>query len=570
MLFAFFICCSIFSSITSSLTPLPHSNTLHPTSGLIFQYLSQYSPTDTIIPLTVSIPLTRDMCFLIPYHALRRIPPCRRQNLTSVVFSRPKRLVADIIAIGVGSAALALSTANTAQIVKLQQQVNSVTDSLSMLNSATAAHSTQLLHLQEGQLKLALLLNSTQQSLNHSIRALQRQGAVLSHIGTFTQYLNTRITKVIYEIEAHFLHESLSEIFANQLNLDFIHPQDFAKVIDYVTSATQVTLHDDAHSIPAIDLISHLLIQQSIHFLPPPNNAPSSVIGLLSISSFFAATTQQPPTFSTYKLLPLPFYHAGQRVRLAAMPAVIGIDFIRSYFVSWSPQQALTCDFRLMSVCRETPVIVTNWSNSCLYQILNHSALSHCHTETHQDSIFYKRIGSQWAISLNAPITCQFIRFSNSTPPYILQNTPRTLPTVSIMTIPPHTSLTCPSFTIQASPTLQGSPMTIWDPTIFNNSLPDEFNLDQYLADMARWPKIPYITDELRAAYNYMVNNTMPPQLPTLRDVHRHPLGLLTLGTLVVVLGLIFILVYCHFHRRSPQPTVVFRNNPTPTIGFVN
>lgn len=210
-----------------------------------------------------------------------------------------------------------------------------------MLNSATAAHSTQLLPLQEGQLKLALLLNNTQQSLSHSIQTLNHQGAVFSNIGTYAQHSNTRISKVIYEIEAHFLHEALPEIFANRRNPDFIHPQGFDKVIDYLASATQVTTHDVATSIPAIDLISHLLIQQTVHFLQPPNNALSSVIGLLSISPFFAAATQKSPAFSTYKLLPLPFYNADQRTRLATIPATIVIDFTRSNFVSWSAQKPL-------------------------------------------------------------------------------------------------------------------------------------------------------------------------------------------------------------------------------------
>lgn len=182
--------------------PLSRSNTLHPTSGLIFQYLSQYSPTDTIIPLAISIPPVREMCYLIPYHGL-----------------------------------------------------------LSALNTITNAHTAQLLHLQKGQLKLALMLNHTQNSLNQSIYAIQRQGTVLSQIGTYTQYLNTRITKV-----------------------------------DYITSRINVTLHDKATNLPPIDLLNHLLIQKAVYFVPPPKQAPPSVIGLWSISSFFAALNRPLPS----------------------------------------------------------------------------------------------------------------------------------------------------------------------------------------------------------------------------------------------------------------------------------
>ena len=127
---------------TLSLTPLPLSNIIHPTSELVLEYLSDYSPADKIIPFIVSIPLTRDMCYLLPLHALQQIPDCR---LSSNMHSRKKRFLAQIISIRVGTAAMAMSTANTIQIFKLNQAVNTITQSLQTLESINDAHTAQLI-----------------------------------------------------------------------------------------------------------------------------------------------------------------------------------------------------------------------------------------------------------------------------------------------------------------------------------------------------------------------------------------------------------------------------------------
>jgi hypothetical protein len=110
---------------------------------------------------------------------------------------------------------------------------------------------------------------------------------------------------------------------------------------------------------------------------------------------------------------------------------------------------------------------------------------------------------------------------------------------------------------------------TTTSPSLQYNSLRDTFHLDEQLADLARWSKIPYISDELRLAYNFMASKTLPPQLPTLRDVHRHPLGLLTTSILAILLLLISVLVYCHFWRRPTPPTIHFHANPAPTVGLI-
>ena len=99
----------------SLLMPLPSSDFIHASSGLIFHYLSSYSPSNRVVSLTVSIHLAQDMCYLLPVKAIQKIPTCHRPSNRS----RRKRFLTDIVSIGIGSAALSLSTINTVQQVTL-------------------------------------------------------------------------------------------------------------------------------------------------------------------------------------------------------------------------------------------------------------------------------------------------------------------------------------------------------------------------------------------------------------------------------------------------------------------
>jgi hypothetical protein len=66
-------------------------------------------------------------------------------------------------------------------------------------------------------------------------------------------------------------------------------------------------------------------------------------------------TRNQDP-FYIYELVPIPFKHGLNRMRLAQMPAFLGIGPKSLQFIRWSKSEATLCNVELMSSCRETPV----------------------------------------------------------------------------------------------------------------------------------------------------------------------------------------------------------------------
>jgi hypothetical protein len=181
-----FIFTILFSLIitSSSIIPiskLPTSHVVHASSGLILHYLNEYTPSNRIVSFTVSVPMTKDMCYLIPLNAIRKIPRCHLtpSNSSRPKSFRPKRFITDIVSIGIGWAALALSTANTIQVLNLQDEVKTLTNSLSTLAETANTQTTQLLHLRQGQLKLAHELNHTQMALNRTINLVNEHSDIL-------------------------------------------------------------------------------------------------------------------------------------------------------------------------------------------------------------------------------------------------------------------------------------------------------------------------------------------------------------------------------------------------------
>ncbi len=131
---------------------LPRSDILHASSGLILHYLNDCSPCNRVISLTVSFPMTADMCYLIPINVIRKIPACQRSLSLSTLRPtyRRKRFLLEVVSIGVGTTALVLSTLNTIQVLNLKHEVKSLTNSLPTLTRTANTHTTQLLHMHQG------------------------------------------------------------------------------------------------------------------------------------------------------------------------------------------------------------------------------------------------------------------------------------------------------------------------------------------------------------------------------------------------------------------------------------
>ena len=97
--------------------------------------------------------------------------------------------------------------------------------------------------------------------------------------------------------------------------------------------------------------------------------------------------------FFIYEATAIPFNHENQRVRLAEMPAYIGIRPNSRQFIRWSQEEATTCSFEFMTSCRSTPAIQKNLENTCIYQILTDASLAACRVELYPEPVFVRRVG---------------------------------------------------------------------------------------------------------------------------------------------------------------------------------
>ena len=60
---------------------IPKTDIVHPKSGLILHYMSEYRPANKILTFSVSLPMYSDMCFLIPNEAMGKIPDCEDKEV---------------------------------------------------------------------------------------------------------------------------------------------------------------------------------------------------------------------------------------------------------------------------------------------------------------------------------------------------------------------------------------------------------------------------------------------------------------------------------------------------------
>lgn len=479
----FLLANGIVQSATTSRILLPKGNVLHKTSGLVMQYVSEYKPANNIASITVSIPMTRDICYLIPLKARRKIPQCNitseqekdshgketaetGANLTETQASnhptngRNKRFVLDIISLALGTAATTLSTSNTIQIANLQKEVRAVTTSIEEMKTVYNRQNSQIIHLAEGQKESAEALHHTQTALNNTIAIVNEHSNELKQnrmgiktLLSIVTFLKKELSSFTHAVETHFLHESIEDILANKLNLRLIHHYDLPRVLKIIAKRTNVQMDDSGDTLPMIELINRLLVHQRIDYLPGDINARSdrAVIGNLLFVSFFASASKDQQSFSTYQLLPIPFNHGNQRAKVAQLPQVIGISIQTFELIQWTKEESETCKFEVLSSCRETPPIRRQWEETCLFEILTDTNLTLCRVEYEPEPIFVHRIGQQWAISTRNETKCHRVTQAEQERHVITTNNQISIPPTALISVEKSTALSCDHFFCRAS-----------------------------------------------------------------------------------------------------------------------
>lgn len=458
------------------------------------------------------------MCYILPLSALKKIKECNPQKPKQ--FNRKKRIIGDIIAIGIGSAALTLSTVNTVQIANLKSEVKMMSQSLQTLQKIQEANKVGIVHLQEGQMKIAQELQGTQDALNRTIRLLnmhtdtiRMHDKAIRDMETITLHIKSKLDTFIYAVEGHFLHSSMENILNNKLNIDFVHAEDIPKLFETVIQKTNIVLEDSSSSLSMIDLMTKLLVHQQIDFIPTKNPQTNSQIGSLIITSFFAACDEQQDNFYIYEAVSVPFKHGNKRVKLAQMPALIGLHPQTQEFVRWSAEEATSCNFEVMTSCRETPATRKDLEDTCIYQIITDQELSSCHIEQYLESTFIKKVSNYWVISTNSSTKCHAIKVVEHDQHQLLDNHEIVLPPTAIYSNPESSSLTCDKFHLPGLPKLMGTNVMLYHNQTMDPIKQELINLQEFIDTNTNWTKAPYIPSHIKSIIDFMINTTKPPEI---------------------------------------------------------
>ncbi|CAF4608992.1 unnamed protein product [Rotaria socialis] len=317
------------------------------------------------------------------------------------------------------SKAEVLAVVNVVQTANLRSEVKTIQNVLRNVDQATLSNQAQILHLSEGQLKLALELNNTQVALNKTIALVNEHASIVRQqedalrlVLSQTVFLSTRLASVVHSIETYFIHTSIEKILSNELNLLFVHRQDISKVVDSVLQTMDITGDEIGSSLPTIEIITQLLVRQQIDFVQTTTAESAddtSLIGKLMFTSFSAAPNKNQAPFAVYELIPIPFNQNNKRLRLAQMPAYPGINSKSHQLVRWSKEEAAACDFLQMTTCRESPVRRKETQNDCIYQLLTDAKLEDCRVEYFAGKLFVHRVGQYWAISTINATKCHTV-----------------------------------------------------------------------------------------------------------------------------------------------------------------
>jgi hypothetical protein len=449
---------------------LSHSNSLfvknttiaHLETGLFLDYVGLYTPSETIIHNSAIFPMTTATCHFLPLSAAESIPSC---NVTT---KRQKRLITDIVSLGMGVINLGISAANTIQITNLQEQVALVEKALTKFSQNMQIHGAQLAKIQSNQIELAEELQVTQKAFNAMIPILNSHAEAINTFRTGMEQLHI-------QLQRSFLYQAITQIFHNDLTLNFFSPEDLHKVVYSVIQQGNLTFNSHHGSIPVVQIITKLLVRQQIDFIPRLQYATENPleIGRLVITNFFAVPQREHTSFLTYKLVAVPFFYKNQTIQLAEIPRYWAINPVNNTTMEWHDPQESGCDLQLMTSCRDTPPIQTMSQETCLDQIIGSLALSSCQTTpVHRLPFFLRQLRDNlWVTSSLESLHCLRIpktEYVNIRQQTWNMNDQLVLPPVALVNITPGYTIACPGFTLVGHPIISSSPSLV---ILYNNSL---------------------------------------------------------------------------------------------------
>lgn len=464
----------------------------HPESGLFIDYVGPYTPSEVVIHNSAVFPMTVSTCHFLPLAAAEKIPSC---NIST---TRTKRALPLLIALGAGAINLGLSTYNHIKTLNLNKQIALVQSSLNKLSTVSELHRAQLIKIHGNQIQFAEQLDTTQKLLESTITVVN------NHSYAFNALQNTMLSLETY-IKHSFLYQALTQIFQNDLTLAFLAPQDLHAVVYSVIREGNLTFNSHFGSIPVANIITRLLIHQEINFMPSIHysTSDSSEIGRLIITSFFSVPHPNQQSFLVYKLITIPFLHKNDTLQLTQIPTHIAVNPSNNVTIEWYDRENLSCDFRYMTTCRDTPPFRLLTNDTCLGQIFSGNTLSKCFTTSVPPGPFFLTHlrDNLWITSSTQSLHCVTVP-RTEIPSLSFQtsslNEQLVLPPVALVNVLPSTTIVCPGFSIPGRPAdrLTSSIVILYNNTLTRNNV-SVLNIHEHLKQSNSWSKVKFIGQEI-------------------------------------------------------------------------
>lgn len=538
---------------------LPRRDVLYKSAGLVMNYISEYKPADSVISVTVAIPMNADMCYLIPLKSMKKIPQCKdmthlddqaenqlleTKDHNKTTRQHRKRALLQIIPLAFGIVSSIFSVINSIQTTNIQAQTASITSTLENMKNSFNLQNSQIMDLSKGAIELAEDLYHTQAALNKTIALvnghsteLKQHRLAMNTLMSMISLVKKELTSFTQTMETHLLHESIDDILSNKLNLRFIHPYDLPRVIKTILKRANVKVDETDDKLPTIELVNRLLLKQEVTFVSTTNKNDQGIIGHLLFTSFIASTSEEQHPFTTYQLIPIPFNYGEYRAKLAQVPHMISISRKTMELIQWSKEESDNCRLKIAPSCRETPPIRTNWEETCLFQILTDSTLTLCRTEHEIEPIFVQKIGQQWAISTINETKCHKVTKNEPKQHLITTNNQITIPPIALITLDEATSLSCDHFYLPSSTNTTDEFISIIENKTIKNEVSRLVNLYQMVSNNTQWEKLPYIPSHLKHIIDHLITKSTTINKAIISWEHRWiPSTVMTLAIMMIIL----------------------------------
>ena len=518
----------------------------HPETGLFLDYVGLYTPSETIIHTSTIFPMTTATYHFLPLAAAENIPSC---NVTHTKTKRPKRLIGDVISIGMASASLAMSASNSIQIANLQQQAALVEHSLSKFSQTLQLHGAQLAKITLKQIELTEELQMTQKALNAMIPVLDAHSEAINTLKTGLEQLHVRL-------QHSFLYLAMTQIFRNEFTLDFLAPEDVHKVVYTIIKQGNLTFNSHYGSLPIVQIITNLLVRQQIDFIPRSQyiTMDSEEIGRLVITSYFAVPRQDQMPFYTYKLLTIPFFHDNETIEIAGIPRYWAINPANNTTMEWHNSAESGCNLQLMITCRDTPPIRTISNDTCFDQIIGRLPLSRCQTiQVPTSKYFVRPLRDNFYIT-SSPASVHCLKIPQSEYPSMMQHTwsmfeEIILPPVALVNVTSGYTVACPGFTLVGRPVISNTSSLV---ILYNSGVLAKnisvMNVHEHIIANMTWFKRNMVEQERKDLKDIIDKSNATSHVHIPFSGHMWPYGMSIFSW--VLLGLSAGLVYYVFRRK--------------------